>query len=220
MAQRSVLGRVVLLISDNVKIASKRCRATDLRRREILDAALVCFLENGVRDTSMEQIRIKANASNGSVYHLFRSKDEIAFALFVEGMQRYYSRVLDEMSRKRTVRTIIRTIIETHLNFAAEQPGYGLYLTQMGVANETGEIAEQYQIISDQFNNELYSRLAPFVKSGEINKYPAPLYCALILGPTTHLCRAWLKNRIPEDPRSMTTDLVEAAWKSLRVIDS
>jgi len=210
----------MLLVSDRKKGEPKRRQATELRRREILDAALVCFLASGVHATSMEQICAKAGASNGSLYHLFRSKDEIAFALFVEGMQRYHGQILAELSRRRTARTIISAIIETHLNFTVEEPDYSLYLTRMGMAEETNEIAQQYKIISDQFQNELYSHLAPFVDSGEIIAYPIPLVRSLILGPTIDLCRAWLRNRSSKDPRAVMNDLAEAAWRSLRATDS
>src|SRR5258708_24601398 len=95
-----------------------RREATRRRRREILDAALKCFLENGVRDRTMDQIRTAAKASIGSVYHLFVSKDEIAFALFVDGMRDYHDRVLAAVAGKRTSRGVIRTIIATHLAFS------------------------------------------------------------------------------------------------------
>lgn len=47
-------------------------RAT--RRREILDAALACFVENGLVATTIEEIRLAAGASIGSLYHHFASK--------------------------------------------------------------------------------------------------------------------------------------------------
>src|SRR5262245_25611712 len=123
--------------------------ATQQRRREILDAALKCFLKNGVRETTLEQIREHSSASTGSIYHQFGGKDEIAFALFIEGMRDYHDRVLAAAAGKRTARTLIRAIIATHLRITAEEPELSLYLTQMGTADEVGEIAAEYREAGD-----------------------------------------------------------------------
>ena len=69
--------------------------STELRRREILDSALACFLRSGVQGTTMKQIQSESGASSGSIYHLFRGKDEIAMTLFLEGMD-VYNYVLEE----------------------------------------------------------------------------------------------------------------------------
>lgn len=50
---------------------------TEKRRRQILLAALDCFGKKGFHQTSMQEVCKKVGLSPGTVYHYFKSKDEI-----------------------------------------------------------------------------------------------------------------------------------------------
>jgi AcrR family transcriptional regulator len=54
------------------------------RRRQILDAALVCFSRRGFHQTPMKAIFEEAGLSPGAVYRYFRSKEEIVRAIASE----------------------------------------------------------------------------------------------------------------------------------------
>ncbi len=56
----------------------------EARRRQILDAALACFSENGFHQTSMPDIVRRSGLSHGAVYVYFKSKDDIIVALAVD----------------------------------------------------------------------------------------------------------------------------------------
>lgn len=193
-----------------------RRASTERRRREILSAALGCFLKSGVRDTTMEQIRTAAGASTGSIYHLFASKDEIACTLFVEGMRDYHQRVLKAVEGKRSARGLITAIIATHLQTTVEAPELAVYLTQMSIAADLGEITGEYRAASDAFSRDLYESLRPFIESGELATHPQEWYFSLIIGPAAHLCRSWLQGRFAKGLLTATNGLAEAALKSLQ----
>jgi AcrR family transcriptional regulator len=53
----------------------------DHRRRQILDAALACFSEDGFHQTGMAAIVQRSSLSHGAVYGYFASKDDIIEAL-------------------------------------------------------------------------------------------------------------------------------------------
>jgi len=57
------------------------------RRRQILDAALVCFQENGFHGTAMSTICEKAGMSPGHLYHYFSSKVDLIEAIAEEDSQ-------------------------------------------------------------------------------------------------------------------------------------
>jgi len=52
----------------------------EIRRLQILDAALKCFVKHGFHQASMKQICEAAKMSPGNVYRYFKSKDEIILA--------------------------------------------------------------------------------------------------------------------------------------------
>lgn len=54
----------------------------EVRRAEILDAALGMFLERGYDNTSLNELIVEAGLSKGMFYHHFASKDDLLAALF------------------------------------------------------------------------------------------------------------------------------------------
>lgn len=56
---------------------SKRDKALAARRRKILEAAVMCFLENGYHQTGVRDIAAKANISLGNLYNHFPSKHDV-----------------------------------------------------------------------------------------------------------------------------------------------
>ena len=199
---------------------TRRRQATDRRCREILDAALACFLERGVAETTVEQIRDRSGASHGSIYHHFGSKEEIAYTLFAEGMQAYQLKVLRALERQTTARGCVRAIIETHLEDAVADRALALYLMRMGLVESGSRMGEEYRILSDRFSNEVSSHLRPYVDCGVLVLLPAEFYFSLIVGPAAHLSRRWLLGRWKGDLLVAAEPLIDAAWKSLQPIST
>lgn len=56
----------------------------DKRRRQILDAALVCFCRRGFHQTTMQEICAAASLSPGALYRYFRSKADLISAIAEE----------------------------------------------------------------------------------------------------------------------------------------
>ncbi|MBO6640171.1 MAG: TetR/AcrR family transcriptional regulator [Roseitalea sp.] len=56
---------------------TKRDRATAQRRGRILDAAVMCFLENGYHQTGVRDIAKRAGVSLGNLYNHFAGKHDI-----------------------------------------------------------------------------------------------------------------------------------------------
>jgi TetR/AcrR family transcriptional repressor of uid operon len=65
-------------------MTKKRTEAADDRRRQILDAAIVCFAESGFHQTSMHDISAEAGISVGLIYRYFKNKDEVISAIAAE----------------------------------------------------------------------------------------------------------------------------------------
>jgi TetR/AcrR family transcriptional repressor of uid operon len=59
----------------------------EARRRQILEAAMVCFASNGFHQTSTAQICAEAGMSSGNIFHYFASKEAIIEAIVAEERQ-------------------------------------------------------------------------------------------------------------------------------------
>ncbi len=62
----------------------------DLRKEEIFEAALDCFIKKGYYETSIDDIAARAGISKGGIYHHFRSKKRLFIELFQCRINRYF----------------------------------------------------------------------------------------------------------------------------------
>lgn len=58
-----------------------RTKPADVRREELMDAALALFVDQGIAATSIDEIVTAAGVSKGGFYHHFASKDALLIAL-------------------------------------------------------------------------------------------------------------------------------------------
>ena len=59
------------------RVSSRRREASERRRRQILDAARICFGRDGYAGATVARIAEEAGVSNGLLYQFFRNKDEL-----------------------------------------------------------------------------------------------------------------------------------------------
>ena len=62
---------------DTKKPESIREKATAKRRNQILEAAVMCFLERGYHQTGVRDIAARAGVSLGNLYNHFRGKHDV-----------------------------------------------------------------------------------------------------------------------------------------------
>lgn len=67
--------------------------ATANSRAEILIAAAECFRERGYSATSIDDVARRLHATKGMIYHHFRSKTDLFFAVYRRGMEINFSAV-------------------------------------------------------------------------------------------------------------------------------
>src|SRR5262245_5228879 len=80
-AMPSTVRRWRLLLPDMPKLSTARSAA---RRRQIIDAAIICFAESGFHKSTMQDVVRVSGLSPGSIYSHFASKDEIIHAVIEE----------------------------------------------------------------------------------------------------------------------------------------
>lgn len=187
--------------------------STEKRRKEILDAALACFREQGFGSTSMEQIRSKSGASVGSIYHHFHSKEELAQALYVEGLGDYQHSLLTELARHRTAESKTRAVVEHYLAWVAEHVELMHYLVQMRQADFVAQ--SDIRASRASFFKDAYEIFKPHLDH-EIRAMPFEVFVALTTGPVQEYTRHWLGHPDPADMKRARKILADGAWLAVR----
>jgi AcrR family transcriptional regulator len=188
----------------------------DDRRQEILGAALACFVVKGLVATTIEEIRQAAGASIGSLYHHFDSKDDLAAALYVEGLRNYQEGAVAELQAHPGAEDGVKAAVVHHLRWVMCHKELAYFIFSMGGLHSPGRYADELRNLNQVFFSEYRRWLSRRVRSGEIRKVPPDLYYALWIGPAHELARHLLSGRVKTPWQQAADLLADAAWIALR----
>ena len=187
------------------------------RRDAILEAALDCFASYGFAKSTMDDIRVRAGASTGSLYHHFKSKEQLAAELYIEGVRRYQQGLSRELGRHDSAEAGIRGVVRHYLRWVERHPRWARYLSESRQAEFVGETEPSMRELNRLMKRKFADWVRPFVEAGDVLDLPGDLYVALLVGPVQAYSRMRQSGRARTDLATAGEVLAEAAWKSLRV---
>lgn len=148
--------------------AAPRPRADpkEANRAEIIDAAARCFMRRGFDKTTIDDIADELNATKGRVYHRFRAKSEIFFAVYRQAMQFCFDAVdpllaLDLPASERLLRMAEAhaLVMMEHLSYQRSiKQGVEIYLTGATTEAERralGELVDMRDRYEERFRKTL-----------------------------------------------------------------
>jgi TetR/AcrR family transcriptional regulator len=99
------------------------------RQREFLETAEEVFSQKGFYSTTIQEISEKSEFAVGSIYHMFRNKDEIYTALLEMRMEEYLALLEERINNSSDPMEKVRTLVETKFQYFSEhKPFLRLYL--------------------------------------------------------------------------------------------
>jgi AcrR family transcriptional regulator len=185
------------------------------RREEIIYAALNCFTEIGYNKTTMPDICGRSNASNGSVYHHFKSKERLAAAVYMEGIGEYQAGLLKNLERERQAYHGIKAIIRFHLTWVAQNPDWARYLFQKRHASFLTGTEQQFNILNKTFVERISKWFMRHIREGTIRHLPWDIMIAVLLGPCQEFARLYLSGKAVSKIEKAVNELSSLAWQSL-----
>jgi AcrR family transcriptional regulator len=196
------------------------------RRQAIGEVAMTLFRERGVAATRVEDILERADASNGSFYHHFGSKLNLAVILYLETLQRFQGDLLDELERHEGARDGIESVVRRYLRWAAENPTAMRYMMHCREPSVASASEGKEAALNKQFYEQLIRWLQRHIDAGEIVRLLPEQYYALWIGPAHQLVRSAINELdyfAKPDPESYVRHLqeseqplVHAAWQVLK----
>jgi AcrR family transcriptional regulator len=185
------------------------------RRKQILQAALACFSRMGFEETTIEDIRRQSGASSGSIYHHFRSKDELGAAVYLEGLIDYQAGFVEELERTTDARDGLFAIVRYHLGWVADHPDWARYLLTMRRAEFMTTRETDIKGQNKVFLKRVAAWFGPYIQSGTLRDLHAELYSALIFGPCQEFARHWLAGRMRTGVGEAGEQIGRAVWRAL-----
>jgi AcrR family transcriptional regulator len=184
-------------------------------REELLSAGLAVFDRDGFEGATVVAIRKRARASNGSFFHVFASKKELAGALFLDVLGQYHAAILTALDPSLSAREGIGRLVRTHLDWVVNNRRESRYLFEISRSEWAEEMRDAQRAENARFSEAIERWRAPLVARGELLAMTPILFLSQIIGPAQIFCRAFLSGRDRADPRLQADALVACAVRAL-----
>jgi AcrR family transcriptional regulator len=102
-------------------------RRKQVRRRELLDAALALFIEKGFAAARTEEIASRAGVSKGTLYLYFPSKEDLLKVLIAEGLSSHVALGAHGTPDDRSSRDLLRDVLTAWRSALMEGDAGGIF---------------------------------------------------------------------------------------------
>jgi AcrR family transcriptional regulator len=188
------------------------------RRKQILDAALLCFAQHGYEATSIGQLCEASGASVGSIYHHFGNKPRVAAALYLEGIRQVHQSTLAALLGTRTVERGVASLIESYLGWVEKQPRYAKFLLSYRHADFMQEVQAELRQANLSFRSMIVDWAKPHMERGALPRIEPELYSAILIAPAEVFARSWLDKRARTDMASAQRLLTKAGVAAIKAL--
>jgi len=136
------------------------------RANEILAHAARLFFERGYNSVGMRSIGSAAGVRGASLYHHFRSKEEMLYRIVLEVTQDYIDDHLPLLDDTRNHAGCLSRLIHRHINYFWEHR-YGMSVGLREMHNLTNEHFADVQVHRLRYQRRIQEFIAAGVRSGE-----------------------------------------------------
>ncbi len=181
---------------------------TGTKREVIIEAAIKKFAEGGYYETGISDIKEQADVSVGSIYHHFKSKEE----LFITCVKVVYDDFVAQMIKKvKGKENKLYLLINFFLDFFKKNTSHTRLLI---VESHTFSVSNP-ELKIWKLHNDFEDLLYDLIKDDLTQDYPQT-FITMLLGGIEHFIRHWVY--YPESLDIKTKDeLVKKICKSLKV---
>jgi AcrR family transcriptional regulator len=184
-------------------------------REDLLAAGLAVFDREGFEGATVAAIRTRARASNGSFFHFFASKKELAGTLFLQILHRYHADILAGVHASCSAKQGVARLIRAHLDWVVNFRREARYLFEISRGEWTEEIRSAQRAQNSRLADGIEQWRAPLVARGDLLPMSSTLFFSQIIGPAQIFCRAWLSGRDRADPREQADILIACAIRAV-----
>jgi AcrR family transcriptional regulator len=184
-------------------------------RDRLLRAAAQVFLEQGFEGASMERVRRFAGTSNGSLYHHFPTKTQLADALYAHTLRDFHAAQMAPISGRASAQNGVKGLIRSYVDWVVANPDSARLLHRLrrsgALAGGPGEWEQQ--------NAEAFGRLREWIDrqtaAGEMRAMPFSVWVAVVFAPAMSLTPHWVSQPQPVVAPKVRAALEHAAWMAV-----
>ncbi|SDY91832.1 transcriptional regulator, TetR family [Modestobacter sp. DSM 44400] len=172
-------------------------------------------MAHGYAGLSMQQVCRVAGVSNGSLYHHFPSRADLAARLLATGMRACQLGVLGVLAGEKRAETGVREVVRSQLAWVEEHAE----LAQVLFSDLPDEVLLAAEPTFSQDNRRYVEEIGAWLRrhatNGELLERPFGVAHALWLGSSQEFARHWLRGRSRLTPTAAADELADGAWHAL-----
>lgn len=186
-------------------------------RHRIIAATRSAFLEFGFEGATMQEIRARADVSNGSLFHFFPTKEDAAAIVFAEAIHSYQAGFFTLFANLEcAAEKALRAAVRWHLSWVATNRDLARFLFEHGRPGWAPAHTAEIRDANAQLRRVIGTWLKHQLNEGQLKPTSPEMLMALLIGPAQVLCRAWLSRRSETAPTHYERALADAAWSALK----
>lgn len=183
------------------------------RRERILYAALLLFTGKGYANTSVHEIREKADVSIGLIYRYFKNKEEIAKSLYRELLTDVTAGIQQLIAENDTVAASCRAIMDYYFNQTENYPevvDYVIFFRHGEIFSNVSTICAAEPAIL------IYQMLQEGIIKGEIRKMDPIVAQTAIFGGSARLMQMRIHGVMDTPLPELLDEVWECAWLAVK----
>lgn len=184
-------------------------------RTKVLDAAARVFLEFGYSGASMDQVRQAAGVSNGSLYHHFPTKAQLADALYVDIVRDFQASLLETIAREVSAEAGVKGLVRAHVNWVVKHPDRASLLHKLKRDGGVSDASEGISAANAEAFGALDAWMHRKTDAAEMRALPFHVWLAIVFAPAMSLTGRWVSEPRPSVTPKVREALEHAAWSAV-----
>ncbi len=186
-------------------------------RQRILAAALKLFVEQGYFNTNVPDLSRVSKCSVGSIYHNFKNKEEVASALYDEGISAFRHALQESLGNATEPQDVIKTVVKSFLLFSEANHQLSRYLWLCRHSEfMTGFIKHPTRVGFNKLGRVLTKAIKGGIRSGQIKPMKANIIWSVLFGIPLAYVRDWLEGFNAEPPGKVAEEISDLCWRALK----
>ena len=175
--------------------AKRKEREFNLRRAEILEAAVKVFAAKGFHSASVAEIAAASGFAIGTLYQIFESKEQIYTAMLTEKLTMMYAGIRAAVEEEADCVRKIELLIASHFQYVEENSEFcsifvrGDYLS---LSEGSAEIRNRMRSDYSLHVSFIEDVMRDGIRTGILKKIDPPLMAAALTGIVNSYASKWL----------------------------
>jgi AcrR family transcriptional regulator len=167
----------------------------NLRRTEILDAAVKIFAAKGFHNASVAEIAAASGFAIGTLYHFFKSKEQLFAAMLTEKLGMMYTGIRMAVEEEADIFRKIELLVDSHFKYVEDNAEFCSIFVRgdhLSLSEGSAELSKRMRsdyALHVSFIEEL---MRDGIRTGILKKIDPPLMAAALMGIINSYVSKWL----------------------------